>query len=300
MAAPARSPEIPLAMFDAISFPGGGNRCYWQGGFWEAAAPSLGLKPRLIVGVSGGAFAAAYSLLGLGPAVRAKVIDGANGNWRDLDWRALARREHAFPVASLYRALLDETLDDAAFQAVNAMTDLRIMLARPPRGLPASFAAALGLASYQIEKRLFQPVHPRFGRKLGFTSVEIAVRSLPDARAWAAATFASACVPPMIPLQRIDGAPALDGGMVDNVPVDPLRDIESAGGRTLVLLTRRYPSAPRIKGRAYVQPSQTIGVSQFTVTNPEGIRAAYELGLRDGEAFAKAARSTRRREDASP
>jgi hypothetical protein len=26
-------------MFDAIAFAGGGNRCYWQGGFWEAAIP---------------------------------------------------------------------------------------------------------------------------------------------------------------------------------------------------------------------------------------------------------------------
>ena len=45
-------------MFDAIAFAGGGNRCYWQGGFWEAAAGKLTLKPKLTVGVSAGAFAA--------------------------------------------------------------------------------------------------------------------------------------------------------------------------------------------------------------------------------------------------
>jgi hypothetical protein len=31
-------------MFYAIAFAGGGNRCYRQGGFWEAAAPLLGLR----------------------------------------------------------------------------------------------------------------------------------------------------------------------------------------------------------------------------------------------------------------
>ena len=41
-------------MFDAVAFAGGGNRCYWQGGFWEAAAPLLGLKPGMVVGVSAG------------------------------------------------------------------------------------------------------------------------------------------------------------------------------------------------------------------------------------------------------
>lgn len=275
-------------MFDAVSFPGGGNRCYWQGGFWETVAPQLGVEPTLVVGVSGGAFAAANCLLGFGPKVRAKVIDGPRLAPRDFDWRALLTGGAPFPVAPLYLALLEETFDDAAFAAIKASpADLRIMVSRPPRGWPTSLAAMTGLMSYQIEKKLFQPVHPRFGRKLGFTADYLSVRSLPNARAWAHATYASACVPPMIPVQRIDDAPALDGGMVDNAPIEPLLDIEKAGGRTLVLLTRRYPRLPQIKNRVYVQPSEKIGVGQFTVTKPEGIRAAYQLGVRDGEAFVR-------------
>jgi len=43
-------------MFDAMVFAGGGNRCYWQGGFYEAAAPKVGLSPKLVVGASAGAF----------------------------------------------------------------------------------------------------------------------------------------------------------------------------------------------------------------------------------------------------
>lgn len=62
--------RVDAIMFDAVSFPGGGNRCYWQGGFWEAAASALDIAPARVVGVSGGAFAASYSLLELGPRVR--------------------------------------------------------------------------------------------------------------------------------------------------------------------------------------------------------------------------------------
>ena len=38
-------------MFDAIAFAGGGNRCYWQGGFYEAVADRLGPLAERGVGV---------------------------------------------------------------------------------------------------------------------------------------------------------------------------------------------------------------------------------------------------------
>jgi predicted acylesterase/phospholipase RssA len=100
--------------------------------------------------------------------------------------------------------------------------------------------------------------------------------------------MASSGVPPFMPLTLVNGTPAFDGGLVDNVPVEPLAPIESAGGRTLVLLTRLYKNIPDVAGRSYVQPSRKINLSQFDITNPDGIRAAYELGVRDGDAFAAA------------
>jgi predicted acylesterase/phospholipase RssA len=98
--------------------------------------------------------------------------------------------------------------------------------------------------------------------------------------------IASSGVPPFMPVTLVYGMPAFDGGLVDNVPVEPLTPIESAGGRTLVLLTRLYRNLPEVAGRTYVQPSRKIDLSQFDITNPRGIRAAYELGLKDGNAFA--------------
>jgi hypothetical protein len=42
-----------------------------------------------------------------------------------------------------------------------------------------------------------------------------------------------------------------------------------------------------VKGRTYIQPSRPVPIGQFGITNPAGIRKAYEMGLRDGESFAK-------------
>lgn len=277
-------------MFDAVSFPGGGNRCYWQGGFWEAAAPALNLAPARVVGVSGGAFAAAYSLLELGPEVRALVVEGCGRGLPNFDWRGLPRGD-AFPVASMYRELLDTILDASALDAIKARgVDLQVVVSRPPRRWPPSLAAAIGLGAYQLEKKLRSPVHPRWGAMLGFTPTHVSVRTLPHARAWADATFASACVPPIIGIQTIDGKPAMDGGFTDNVPIEPLREVEKEGGRTLVLLTRRYASIPSVPNRVYVQPSESLDVGQFDIRRPKAILQAYERGLRDGERFARAMR----------
>jgi len=71
-------------------------------------------------------------------------------------------------------------------------------------------------------------------------------------------------------------------------PNTPLERVEAVGGRTLVLLTRRYRRLPDISGRTYVEPSQPMRIKQFDITNPDGIRAAYELGLRDGASFSRA------------
>src|SRR5437763_43397 len=108
---------------------------------------------------------------------------------------------------------------------------------------------------------------------------------LDDVAEMHAVLLASSGAPPFIPATDVKGAPAFDGGLVDNVPVEPLAPIEAAGGRTLVLLTRVYKDVPAVAGRTYVQPSEKINLSQFDITNPDGIRAAYELGLRDGAAF---------------
>jgi Patatin-like phospholipase len=272
-------------MFEALSFAGGGNRCYWQGGFYETVAPRLGLKPKLVVGVSGGAFASLYTALGLGPEIRPKIFAASSVELPDFDWAGWVKGQPLCPVGELYEELLRQTFDAARLAALKDGTTRLISIARPPRGWPVKLAAAIGLAAYQTEKKVSQPVHPVMGRRLGFRPEFIAVNSCATPADLIRLLMASATVPPFMPVQQINGAPALDGGMVDNVPVDPLLPIEAAGGRTLVLLTRPYEKVPQVTGRTYVQPSQVIPVGQFTINNPEGIRTGYRLGVRDGETF---------------
>ena len=272
-------------MFDAIAFAGGGNRCYWQGGFYEAVADRLGFPPKFSVGVSAGAFACIYSVLEIGPRVRELVLAACGPHRKNFDFSGWRAGGPLWPVGPMYRALLDELIDDAAFARLKERTDLYIAVARLPFDLPPLLGAALGIAAYQLEKQLFQPVHPRLGRALGFSAEFIRVRELETPAALRDTIIASGCVPPFMPQVAVGGKPGFDGGLVDNVPVAPLEPIEAAGGRTLVLLTRTYRQVPKVTGRTYVQPSRPIGARQFDITDPSAIRAAYELGLQDGKTF---------------
>ncbi len=275
-------------MYDAIAFSGGGNRCYWQGGFYEAASEKLDLKAPLMTAVSAGSFALSYSLLGIGPRVRELVITACGPHLRNIDFAGWRAGKPLYPVGAMYLDLLRNVFDDAALKRLQSIADIRVAVARLPRGLPPMLGAALGISAYQIEKKLFHPVHPTFGRKLGIKQEFVGVRDLRHAPELHDLIVASGGVPPFMPVTKIGGRPAFDGGLVDNVPVAPLEPIERAGGKTLVLLTRRYKKIPEIAGRTYVQPSEPIPISQFDITNAEGFRRAYELGLKDGKAFAAA------------
>jgi len=275
-----------VKMFDAIAFAGGGNRCYWQGGFYEAVADRLALPPKLAIGVSAGAFACIYSVLGIGPRVRKLVLAACGPHRKNFDFRGWRAGGPLCPVGPMYRDLLAQLIDDAALARLQQSTDLHIAVARLPFGLPPLLGAAIGIGCYQLEKHLLHPVHPRFGRALGFRAEFVRVRDLATPGELRDAVMASGCVPPFMPRVLVGGKPGFDGGLVDNVPVEPLEPVEAAGGRTLVLLTRTYRRVPKVPGRTYVQPSRPIGAKQFDLTNPAAIRDAYELGLQDGKAFA--------------
>ncbi|MGO4573012.1 patatin-like phospholipase family protein [Microvirga sp. 2TAF3] len=274
-------------MFDAIAFAGGGNRCYWQGGFWEAAAPLLGLKPEIVVGVSAGAWSACYSLLGLGRRVNEMVAEGCSLGRRNFEWRAWRSEGSPWPVSRMYRSLIEAIIDESALECLKRGPDILICLARKPRRLPLSLAIPLGIATYQIEKKWRAPVHPKGGRAIGFRPEFLRVRDLTSPAELSEALMASASVPPFMPVGQVGGMAALDGGLVDNVPAEPLRSVEAQGGRTLVILSRLYRTFPQVAGRTYVQPTEPVPVGQFDITNPAGIRKAYEMGLKDGEIFAR-------------
>src|SRR5262249_39062079 len=124
------------------------------------------------------------------------------------------------------------------------------------------------------------------GGRLGFTAEYVRVRAMTAPHELVDALMASSGVPPFMPVTNVGDRPAFDGGLFDGAPAARLDPIETEGGRSLVLLTRLYKQLPQVKGRTYVQPSRRIRVKQFDLRDPAGIRDAYELGLKDGAAFA--------------
>ncbi|RDJ20066.1 patatin-like phospholipase family protein [Bosea caraganae] len=272
-------------MYAGLAFAGGGNRCYWQGGFYETVAPRIGLRPRRVVGASAGAFAMLYTALGAGPYVRERVREGCAGRTSETDWAGFRRGGRLFPVGDMYHTLLSELFTPDNLAALQAQADFRVAISRPPRFWPLPVAAMLGIGAYQLEKRFFRPVHPTAGRRLGFKPDLIRVADCAEPVDLVAALMASAAVPPFMPAGLVDRRAALDGGLVDSAPAWALAELEAAGEPTLVLLTRPFAGVPEIANRTYARPSQVIPISQFTIKNWEGIRFAYELGIRDGETF---------------
>ena len=272
-------------MFAGLAYAGGGNRCYWQGGFYETVAPEIGLKPRRIVGASAGAGAMLYNALGVGPAVREMLREACTGRTSEVDWAAFRRGGRLFPVGEMYRGMLASLFTPERLAALKAQADFLIAISRPPRFWPLPVITTIGIGAYQLEKRFRRPVHPTVGRKLGFRPDLIRIADCVDPEALVDALMASAAVPPFMPAGNIGARAALDGGLVDSAPAWALAEMEAAGEQTLVLLTRPFAQVPQVQNRTYVRPSQVIPVSQFTIRNWDGIRFAYELGVRDGEDF---------------
>ena len=270
--------------FDSIVFAGGGNRCFWQAGFLTAAGESLG-APRQIAAVSAGAAMACVLGAGRVTAGLAHFLAATTANRRNVRLRNLFNREPLCPHGSIYREALLAIIDAAALARLQAGPDIRVPVTRPPRWSGPWNALVVAACADALEHWTRPSVHPSFTRRIGFRSEYFSVRECATPEALANLILCSSCTPPITPLYRIAGRPALDGGITDNVPVDALT---APAGTMLVLLTRRYHQLPEVSGRVYVQPSAPIPVASWDYTDPEGIRAAFDLGRRDGAAFARA------------
>jgi predicted acylesterase/phospholipase RssA len=273
-----------MTQFNAIAFSGGGLRCYWQGGFWEAFNAIHPQNPEYIVALSGGAFQSCFTLAGVGHKVREAVIDGCNARTRDIEFERLLIGKSPFVVGELYPQLMEFAFGEAELAKLKAAPPIRIQICQSPRFMPSFIAAYGAIAAYQIEKQLTDGLYSKAGRYIGMKAVHISTHDIETVEELRLAILASGTVPPFMPRIMFQGKPALDGGLVDNPPVNLLRETESKGGRTLVLATRAGQSVYTDQ-RITLYPSTPILVNKFSITDGEGVRKAYELGLRDGEAF---------------
>jgi predicted acylesterase/phospholipase RssA len=287
----ARSPgaqdDAGQRSWRAVVFAGGGCRCFWQAGFWSEAAPALGLAPRVAAATSAGAAFACAVFAGALESVVEDFSRRVAANPRNLyPWNAL-RGGAVFPHEAIYRATLLANLDGERLERIRRGPELRVVLARPPAGVGARRAFALALFAFLVERRAHHHrVHAVWGRRLGFRTEVVVANACTSPEELAELVLHASCTPPVTPYYRRLGRPVLDGGLVDHIPVEAV----AGEGPTLVLLTRRYPenALPRVPGRTYVQPSETLPVQRWDYTSPQLVRATFELGRRDGAAFAAA------------
>jgi predicted acylesterase/phospholipase RssA len=291
-------------VFEQVVFSGGGNRCWWQAGFWDVAAPAIDLAPRIIGAVSAGAATACMLYANDSRWTMRYYHEALKHNDRNAYWGNLfrgnlfgrardprnAHAQRVFPHAAIYRCALTEILGGAHFDKLKRdAPEIRIVFSRLPRLLGPRTALAVGLVAYNLEKHWRRSLHPTFGRRLGFSSEVVRLSDCATIDELVSLITASSCTPPFTPIEHRDGRPTLDGGLVDNVPVDTVEP----GPSTLVLLTRHYPARPETfthLGRVYVQPSSKVAAKAWDYTNPAAMQATYDQGRRDGERFAGIAR----------
>ncbi len=146
---------------------------------------------------------------------------------------------------------------------------------------------AAGLLAYNIDEPSSKTLHPRLGRKLGFRPEFVRAQDCASPEDLADLLLQSASTPPFTPVLKRQGRAVLDGGLVDNVPVDALdpapRQRAGAGDAAV-----SAPAPLRAGGgqrRLYSQPSQRVPISSWDYTRPEAATDAYDLGRRDAEAF---------------
>jgi len=267
----------------SVVFAGGGNRCVWQAGFWTEAAPRLSLAPARVAAASAGAAMACVLFAGRFAHALAhfKAVTGANRrNAYPANW---LRGQPVFPHWAMYRRALLETIDAAALTRLHVGPDIVVPVTRKPAWLGARSAFAVAGVADALEHAVAPTPHPRLARRLGFRADYARVRDCATPEGLADLVLASSCTPPFTPRLDYGGRPALDGGIVDNVPVEAVGD-----GPMLVLLTRSFRRLPAHPDRIYVQPSAPVPVSSWDYTDPAGLQAAFDLGRRDGEAFTAA------------
>lgn len=271
--------------FENLVFSGGGNRCFWQAGFWSIAAQVLKPLPSRIAAVSAGAAVSC--------ALFSETFDhgfttykrALASNRRNVYLTNVLRQGPVFPHGPIYRDAILKSINEHALSRLHQGPDIRVLIACPPPWASRRTAILLGMVALGIDAFQGERLHPTGGQSVGFRPMFVSVRQCKSPETLADLIIASSCVPPLTPQARRDGRVLFDGGLVSNVPIS---GIEQERGSTLVLLTRQFNALPDIPGRTYVQPSEPIPVAAWDYTNANAVQAAFDLGRRDGESFSRA------------
>jgi predicted acylesterase/phospholipase RssA len=271
-------------------FAGGGSRCFWQLGFWEGAKESgldLQSSVEFVGSTSAGCAMATAAVLDRARDALLLFQSFTRDNPKNIHWWNLhpSRPGSLFPHAGMYRRALHEFIEHDDLATIK-QSSVHFLMSGYPRWLRGAIGAAAAISIYAIEKTFRgDPLHPKWPAKLGFTPLVGRAADCRTLQDYIDMVLAASCVPPVLPEGRFGERDVLDGGLIQNIPVQLAAD---QPGQTLVLASRRYdhelPSADTV---TWVQPSEPIKIDKFDYANPDGLRETFDLGLRDGRKFGR-------------
>lgn len=277
--------------FENIVFSGGGNRCFWQAGFWSVAAPALNLKPSRVVSVSAGAAIACALFAGTFELGFAGFKQAIAENGRNLYLFNLLQKKPVFPHGNIYRNAILGSIDGPALTRLHDGPDIFVLISYPPSWASGRIALILGLVAAGLDALNKKAIHPSAATRIGFKPLYLSIRECNTPDELADLIIASSCVPPLTPQAKRNGNAVFDGGLISNIPVE---GVPKTDCQTLVLLTRQFPKLPSVDGRVYVQPSAPIPSGFWDYTDNVALQATFDLGRRDAETFCSSMRGMRK------
>ena len=225
---------------DAVVFSGGGARCFWQAGFWQAVQAALP-RPAAVAAVSGGAALATILFAGGWSRFFPMFLELAASSKGNVQFGNLLLRRPVFPHPQISPDSFLHSVSVQGLRRLYAGPDLRIVISHPPRLLGAGLGSLVAAAVSEIEKHLSERLRVRWLMRPSFRTTTVRARDCRTPEELVHAIFQSSAAPPVFPVTRRDGRPALDGGLVENVPLSAVAERR----RPLVPLSRHVRDLPR-------------------------------------------------------
>jgi predicted acylesterase/phospholipase RssA len=269
--------------FDQLVLSGGGTRCFWQAGFLHCVRDEIGLEPKRIACVSGGAMIAAGFIAGLGPEIlrltRIQFRHSRNFHWptSHLGW---------MPHEYAYRQVVEKVFHDEAEQKVAEGPVTEVIMTELPARYPEAFSATVCMLTYLIERALKDATDKTWTRKWGMRELRVDMAQAARDGRLAELITSAARIPPVFQFDCWDHYPVIDGGSMSDAPMP-----SEESGNTLCLLASYFSHLPHQKGRIFIMPSETIPTGKIDLTESQEIQKAWDLGERDGEVFLQMWRS---------
>ena len=238
-------------------------------------------RPAVVAAVSGGAAVAAILFAGGWSRFFPRFVELVASNRGNVHLGNLLRGRPIFPHPRISRDSFLHSVSLRGLERLSAGLDFRIVISHPPRWLGAVLGSAVAAAVDELEKRVTRRLRRRWVKVLGFHSCVVRACDCGTPEELVHAIFQSSAAPPIFPVTRRNGSPAIDGGLVENVPLSAVAECR----RPLVLLSRHQRELPSGGREIYACPSEPVPVPPWDFSSPDKVIETFELGCRDGARF---------------